>query len=51
MGSGRAIPAGEFCNANKIPMISPTDPVKEVMVIKINSDGRFVYEAAVQPGR
>ncbi|MDR2312994.1 MAG: ABC transporter substrate-binding protein [Spirochaetaceae bacterium] len=27
------------------------DPVKEVMVVKINSGGGFVYEAAVQPGR
>ncbi|MDR2073483.1 MAG: ABC transporter substrate-binding protein [Spirochaetaceae bacterium] len=27
------------------------DPVKEVLVIKINSGGQFVYETAVQPGR
>ncbi|MDR2211470.1 MAG: ABC transporter substrate-binding protein [Spirochaetaceae bacterium] len=27
------------------------DPVKEIIVAKINSQGRFVYEAAIPPGR
>jgi branched-chain amino acid transport system substrate-binding protein len=42
VGSGRAIPAGQFCNDNKVPMISPwaTNPA-------VTKDRPYIFRACI----